>query len=225
MNESLEINFNHEWMRKFPWMSIMIVPILNLKTYIKISAEMRALSSLPSTPQKGDVSLTRSQSSSAKVKRRSRSKSPFRSFRWKRSSATNGDQSDEEEGIHFWLITLKNESKRSLWTQVIHYHWVIRKNRMLFVFSFSEFVNFNCDSSLFCSIGAIYRKMNPYTEKLRFPAIQETFFTMILSILIVGWILILRYLFRSTKSIRRRWSHWRYFDEETWMGKYNKESI
>jgi len=67
----------------------------------KRKAELRALSSSstsqPSTPQKGDSSLTRSQSSSAKVKRRSRSKSPFRSFRWKRSSTANADQSDEEE--------------------------------------------------------------------------------------------------------------------------------
>jgi hypothetical protein len=73
---------------------------------------MRALSSLPSTPQKGDVSLTRSQSSSAKVKRRSRSKSPFRSFRWKRSSAANGDQSDEEEGICSFMINFHRSVNR-----------------------------------------------------------------------------------------------------------------
>lgn len=71
---------------------------------IQTSAELRALSSQPSTPQRGDSSLSRSQSSSAKVKRRSRSKSPFRSFRWKRSSTTNADQSDEEEGIFSFLI-------------------------------------------------------------------------------------------------------------------------
>lgn len=62
-------------------------------------AENRALSSQPSTPLRGDTSLTRSQSSSSKVKRRSRSKSPFRSFRWKRSSTNTADQSDEDEGI------------------------------------------------------------------------------------------------------------------------------
>lgn len=65
---------------------------------LKTSAELRALSSPPTTPLKGDSSLNRSQSSSAKVKRRSRSKSPFRSFRWKRSSTANADQSDEEDG-------------------------------------------------------------------------------------------------------------------------------
>jgi hypothetical protein len=65
------------------------------------SAEKRALASLQSTPQS---SLTRSQSSSSKVKRRSRSKSPFRSFRWKRSSTTNGDDDGfEDEGIMFDL--------------------------------------------------------------------------------------------------------------------------
>lgn len=57
------------------------------------------MSSMPATPTRGDSSLTRSQSSSSKVKRRSRSKSPFRSFRWKRSSTTNGDEDGEEEGI------------------------------------------------------------------------------------------------------------------------------
>lgn len=57
------------------------------------------MASVQATPQRGDTSLTRSQSSSSKVKRRSRSKSPFRSFRWKRSSTTNGDEDGEEEGI------------------------------------------------------------------------------------------------------------------------------
>lgn len=70
----------------------------------KIIADKRALASMQTTPSsKGDTSLTRSLSSSSKVKRRSRSKSPFRSFRWKRSSTTNenGDEDGEDEGICF----------------------------------------------------------------------------------------------------------------------------
>lgn len=74
-----------------------------MKKKSKTPAELRALSSPPTTPLKGDASLNRSQSSSAKVKRRSRSKSPFRSFRWKRSSTANADQSDEEEGICLFI--------------------------------------------------------------------------------------------------------------------------
>lgn len=81
------------------------ISFMNLKTFIETPAELRALSSPPTTPLKGDTSLPRSQSSSAKVKRRSRSKSPFRSFRWKRSSTANEqDQSDEEEGISFAFL-------------------------------------------------------------------------------------------------------------------------
>lgn len=72
------------------------------------AAEKRALASLQSTPR-GDSSLTRSQSSSSKVKRRSRSKSPFRSFRWKRSSTANGgDEDDEDEGIMFDVIIIES---------------------------------------------------------------------------------------------------------------------
>lgn len=61
---------------------------------------------MQTTPTKNDSSLTRSLSSSSKVKRRSRSKSPFRSFRWKRSSTTNengGDEDGEDEGICFCI--------------------------------------------------------------------------------------------------------------------------
>lgn len=59
---------------------------------------MRALSQ-PTTPQKGDTStLSRSTPNSAKVNRRSRSKSPFRSFRWKRGSTSNADAQSDEEG-------------------------------------------------------------------------------------------------------------------------------
>lgn len=59
---------------------------------------MRAVSQ-QSTPQKGDTStLSRSTPNSAKVKRRSRSKSPFRSFRWKRGSTANADAQSDEDG-------------------------------------------------------------------------------------------------------------------------------
>lgn len=71
--------------------------LLLKKSQPKNPAEMRALASPMTTPQKGDTSLSRSQPSSVKVSRRSRSKSPFRSFRWKRSSKLD---SDDEEGIH-----------------------------------------------------------------------------------------------------------------------------
>lgn len=73
------------------------IPIIQYKTWN--SAEMRALSQI--TPQKSDTQ-SRSQPSSVKVSRRSRSKSPFRSFRWKRSSAIKLDSDDE--GI-FYLIS------------------------------------------------------------------------------------------------------------------------
>lgn len=105
--------------------------IIIIDWWTQTSAEMRALSSPPTTPLRGDSSLTRSQSSSAKVKRRSRSKSPFRSFRWKRSSTT-ADQSDEEEGICFIsciISYIRICARHSLSTEsVIKYDWRSRRN-------------------------------------------------------------------------------------------------
>lgn len=71
------------------------------------SAELRALSQ-QSTPQRDEQNLSsRSTPSSTKVSRR-RSKSPFRSFRFKRSSKNEEDNSDDE-GIVWFLVCFSFE--------------------------------------------------------------------------------------------------------------------
>ncbi|XP_037917699.1 spectrin beta chain isoform X4 [Hermetia illucens] len=90
--------------------------------------------SSPTTPTSGGT---------LRIGRRSRSKSPFRSFRWKRSSTRSGDSDDEaertspggEDGVegvltrkHEWETTTKKASNRS-WDKV---YVVARSGRLTF---------------------------------------------------------------------------------------------